>query len=89
MNDNKNTKTAETKTAEPSAVNAVVICNFWGAGLWQKFIMIASIEIILQGIFFYFLDNGKTLWHLIGWSIFLIICIIALFVKKRRVGNYI
>ena len=61
----------------------IVMRSFWG-GMWQHFTLIATLEIILQSLIRYFENvwSLNNMWHVIGWSIWLAICVIVRIVRR-------
>ena len=64
----------------------IVMRSFWG-GMWQYFTLVATLEVIFQSLICYFENDWSldNMWHVIGWSICLAICVI---VRILRSENY-
>ena len=63
----------------------IVMRSFWG-GMWQYFTLIATLEVIFQSLICYFENDWSlgNMWHVIGWSILLAICVIVRIVRKAN-----
>ena len=57
---------------------------FWD-GIVQKWTLVATVEVILQGILQIY--DFNTNWHFIGWLIFLIILVILQIIQNRKNGK--
>ena len=63
----------------------IVMRSFWD-GMWQYLTLISTLEVIFQSLICYFENDwslGK-IWHVIGWSIFLAICVIVRIVRRAN-----
>ena len=63
----------------------IVRRSFWG-GLWAYLTLIATLEVLLQSLICYIQNDWtlNNLWHVIGWAVWLLICIIVRIVRREN-----
>jgi hypothetical protein len=62
--------------------------HIFQGGIWKYLTLLSILEVIIQSLVCYFENDFSlnNMWHVIGWSIWLIICIIVGIVRRINQG---
>jgi hypothetical protein len=65
------------------------ICIYFTKSLWHRWLLIGLVSIIVQSLLRYLANDWALprLWHIIGWSIWTLICIIMIFVNQQKINK--
>ena len=77
-------KTLITKLQKTKAFFIHIVMRSFLAGLWQYFTLIATLEVIAQSLICQFKNDWSlnNMWHVIAWSVWLVICIVVRIVRR-------
>ena len=81
------TELSKNAELQQSCITAVISRFFWN-GMWQKFLLIAVIEMIAQFILRYLADDYTSykILHFISWTLWSIFCLIKVVRFNRQNG---